>query len=325
MSYVRSLMRGGRQLWRAHQGLTALTVGSALLLVVALTLGQADPRQVLGAPVWMKPAKFAASVGVAAPVMAWIVGQMRELPRSGRLRAAGNVMALMGTVELVIITVQAARGVPSHFNASSAGNGALFTIMGIGITVFWLAQLYVAARSFRTRFATGARTWAIRLGLAVSLLGGGLGFLMPRPTPLQLESLRAGRPTPVVGGHAVGVADGGPGLPISRWSTEGGDLRVPHFFGLHALQGLPLLALLLERRRRTSPRAVIATGVAWTGITLTTLVQALRAQPLLSPDAVTVTMLLASVLAAVAAARGYLTLNASDGGRSSWLRGSPVQ
>jgi hypothetical protein len=159
----------------------------------------------------------------------------------------------------------------------------------------------------------------------VSLLGGGLGFLMPRPTPAQLESLRAGRATPVVGAHAVGVPDGGPGLPVSRWSTEGGDLRVPHFFGLHALQGLPLLALLLERRRRPSARPIVAAGIAWGGLTLTTLVQALRGQPLLSPDAITLAMLLAFGLVSLAVARGYLTLNASDGGRSSWLRGSPVQ
>ena len=124
---------------------------------------------------------------------------------------------------------------------------------------------------------------------------------------------------------ALGVPDGGAGLPVSRWSTEGGDLRVPHFFGLHALQGLPLLALLLERRRRMSSRPIVAVGVAWTGLTLTTLVQALRAQPLLSPDALTLVMLGASLLAALVAARGHLTLNASDGGRSSWLRGSPVQ
>lgn len=325
MSSVRSMVGATRQLWRAHRGLAALTAGSGALLLVSLALGLLDGRQVLGAPVWMKPAKFAASVAVAAPVTAWIIGQMKRVPRAGRLRGAGSVIALMAALELVIITVQATRGVPSHFNASSPIDGALFTIMGVGITVLWLAHLYVALRAFRSRFATGARTWAIRLGLAVSLLGSGLGFLMPRPTPAQLESLRAGRPTPVVGAHAVGVPDGGAGLPMTRWSTEGGDLRVPHFFGLHALQGLPLLALLLERRRRTGARPIIAAGVGWAGLTLTTLVQALRAQPLLSPDALTLVMLGASLLAALAAARGHLTLNASDGGRSSWLRGSPVQ
>lgn len=326
----RSMAAAVRRLGSAHWPLTLLTLGSGGLLLAALGLGLVDDRQVVGAPVWMKPAKFAASVGVAAPVLAWIVGQMRHATRAGRIRVAASVIAAMGALELVIITVQAARGVPSHFNASSALDGALFTIMGVGITVFWLAQVYLASRAFRLPFASPARTWAIRLGLAVSLLGGAVAFTMPRPTPAQRADQSAGRPTPTVGAHAVGVPDGGRGLPLSRWSTEGGDLRVPHFFGLHALQGLPLVALWLERRRRPGARPLIALGLGWTGLTLTTLVQALRAQPLVSPDALTLALAAASVLGALAvglvrAPRGYLTLKASDGGRSSWLRGNPVQ
>lgn len=290
-------------LWRAHRGLAALTVGAAALLVVTLLLGLLDGRQVVGAPVWLKPAKFAASVAVAAPALAWILGQMHAAAHPGRLRAAGHVITAMGALELLIITVQAVRGVPSHFNASSRLDGALFTVMGAGITVFWLAQIYIAVRAFRVGFASGARTWAIRLGLTVSLLGAALGFTMPRPTPAQLDSLRAGRPTPLVGAHAVGVADGGPGLPVTRWSTEGGDLRVPHFFGLHALQGLPLLALLIERQRRWAGRAgtrlILATTLGWTGVTLATLVQALRGQPLLAPDVVTVALLVPFLVAAM--------------------------
>jgi hypothetical protein len=68
---------------------------------------------------------------------------------------------------------------------------------------------------------------------------------------------------------------------------------------LHALQALPLAAWLLERRRRGSaPRHVLAVGVAWLGLTLVALVQALRGQPLLAPDALT----LGAALAALAAA-----------------------
>jgi hypothetical protein len=90
-----------------------------------------------------------------------------------------------------------------------------------------------------------------------------------------------------VGAHAVGARDGGPGLPLTRWSTEGGDLRAPHFIGLHALQLLPLLGWVVERRRR-SARLVIAAGTGWVGLVALTLWQALRGQPLLAPDAATV-------------------------------------
>jgi hypothetical protein len=103
-----------------------------------------------------------------------------------------------------------------------------------------------------------------------------------------------------VGAHTVGAPDGGPGMPVTRWSTEAGDLRVSHFLGLHALQGLPLAAVWLERRRRRGARAVAALGVGWVGLTLVTLAQAFRAQPLLAPDALTLGAAAAVLAAALA-------------------------
>ncbi|HEX2659963.1 MAG TPA: ABA4-like family protein [Polyangia bacterium] len=288
-----------RALWAASGPLTSIGLASLGLLLASLVLQEVDHRAVLGVSTWVKPAKFAASVAAAAFTLAWMLGQF-DAPSRG-LRRAAAVMSGMAALELAIITVQAARGVPSHFNARTALDALAFAVMGAGITIFWLAQGYLFVRALRHRFADGAVGWGIRLGLGIALAGGAVAFLMTRPTPAQLDTLKAGRPSPAVGAHAVGVPDGGAGLPVTRWSTEGGDLRVPHFIGLHALQLVPLAGVMFARRRRravergadpqqATARAntlTIAVGASTFGLVVVTLVQALRAQPLLAPDGAT--------------------------------------
>jgi len=266
-----------------HRPLALVTFGALGLLAASLILLAVDGRQILGAPVWMKPAKFAVSIALLAPTLAWIIAQMP----GRRVRAGGTVMAGVAALELVIITVQAARGVPSHFNNATALDAGLFATMGAAITLLWIVELLITVQAFRQQFESPARTWAIRLGLAGALAGGAVGFLMPIPTPAQRAQIAGGQRPALVGGHSVGAPDGGPGLPVTRWSTRAGDLRVPHFLGLHALQVLPLAAWLLERRRRRGGRPVIALGMAWIGLTLVTLAQALRGQPVTAPDGVT--------------------------------------
>ena len=84
----------------------------------------------------------------------------------------------------------------------------------------------------------------------------------------------------------MGAADGGPGLPFLGWSTEAGDLRVSHFFGLHALQVLPLLVVLLRLFvTRFDARIGALTGVAvgYGSLIIFTYVQALMGQSIVSP------------------------------------------
>jgi hypothetical protein len=116
----------------------------------------------------------------------------------------------------------------------------------------------------------------------------------------------------ISGAHTVGVEDGGPGLPVVGWSTVAGDLRVGHFIGLHALQSVPILGILLIRfapawlRPSDRVRLIITAGLAYIAITLLATWQALRAQPLLRPDALTLGALAAILLAAGAVAAGVM-------------------
>lgn len=304
----RALASFARACWRGSRVLSVTALGSFALAVVSLGLQMIDARHVLGVSTWVKPAKFGVSVGMAAPMLALAVGYARDAARAGALRrgargvrAAELIIAATGSLELVLITLQAARGVPSHFNNATSFDTVLFAIMGTGISLFWLAEGFLTWRLFRTRFAQPALALGFRFGLVATLIGGALGFVMPRPTPAQLAELQAGRPAPLVGAHAVGVPDGGPGLPVAGWSTEGGDLRVPHFIGLHGLQLLPILAWLLIRRRAAT-RLITFAGTTYLALTLVALIQALRAQPVLNPDALTIVLALTAPLLAAAVA-----------------------
>jgi hypothetical protein len=67
-------------------------------------------------------------------------------------------------------------------------------------------------------------------------------------------------------------------------------LRVPHFVGLHALQALPLIAFVLRRQRLSTDARVRMTFTAagsYFALFAILLTQALRGQPVLNPDALT--------------------------------------
>lgn len=273
---------------RGHRGLFTFAVAMAALTPVLAILVLVDDRVLLGAPLWLKPLKFAVSLALYSATLSWMLGQLRERA----LSRTGWIITVAGGVEMAIIVGQAAVGNRSHYNMDTPLSAALWGTMGVTITVLWLATLAVAVRFLRVPGRDRAAGTAIRLGVVVALIGLGEGFLMAS-----------------TGAHAVGVPDGGPGLPLVGWSTTGGDLRVAHFIGMHALQGLPLLAFALAATRLgedTRVRLMRIAAAAWTGLVVLLTWQALRAQPLLAPDAVTLAALATLVAVTAAATVGTL-------------------
>jgi hypothetical protein len=276
---------------RGHPGLYRFAIAMTALSVVLIGLAAVDHRTLLGAPLWFKPLKFAISLAAYSAALAWMLGQLR----TPAMRRTGWVIVLAGMLEIVVIVWQAAHGVRSHFNTDDPTSTLLYELMGATVGVLWLATLAVAVRFLREPGRDPATGPAIRLGLGVGLAGMAVGIIMS-----------------VHGAHAVGVPDGGPGLPFVGWSTTGGDLRVAHFVGMHALQLLPLLAaglaafaghrLDVAGRRRI----VLSVGAGYLGLVLLLTWQALRAQPLLAPDGPTLGALAVIVLgtgAGIATAR----------------------
>ncbi|MFC7432586.1 MULTISPECIES: hypothetical protein [unclassified Agrococcus] len=270
---------------RWHRPLMLLAAAMGVLALLASVLALVDPREILGQVAWLKPLKFALSFGLYALTLAWMIGQLRRWRRIAD--AAGTVTAIAVVVEMAIIVGAATAGTTSHFNVSTPLATALWGAMAVSIVVLWIAALLVGIALAIARMPDAARTRSLRAGVALGLVGMALAFLMTGPTSAQLQDFEG-----VAGAHAVGVPDGGAGLPLVGWSTEGGDLRVPHFVGMHALQLLPLLALGLELaahriRVLRDPRArleLVAVATAAFALLLCLLtVQALAGQSIVAP------------------------------------------
>jgi hypothetical protein len=277
------LRRFMEPLWRESRPLTATGIVMLAALVASLAALGVDHREILGVPRWLKPAKFAVSTAIYAFTLAWI---FTLLPDPRRLKAiVGGVVSAVMVIEVFLIDLQAARGVTSHFNVGTAFDGMVFGIMGVAILIAWIAGIVLTVALFRHRFQDEGFGWALRLGMVITMAGQATGGLMTTPTEAQLAAARTSRIT-VAGAHTIGGPDGGPGLPITGWSREHGDVRVPHFMGLHAVQLLPAAAWLIgplgsATRRR---RAVFLIGVGYFALFAILLAQALAGQALLQPQ-----------------------------------------
>ncbi|MBM7173863.1 hypothetical protein JQK87_36970 [Streptomyces sp. G44] len=272
-----------------------------------------DDRVLAGARIWAKPLKFSLSFVAYGLSLAWMLSLLDRGRRVGWW--AGTVVAAASAVEMVIITGQAIRGRRSHFNHETPFDETLFDAMAVTVVILWVGTVAIAFLLLCARIADRAAAWAMRCGIAIALAGAAVGFLMTRPAPGQRRGA-----SPVVGAHSVGVPDGGPSMPLTGWSTTGGDLRIPHFVGMHALQLLPLLVMALTvlaprvarlADTRTRLRLVLVASGAYAALFGLVTWQALRGQPLLRPDGATLTA--AGLIACATAAGVYAALRAPAG------------
>jgi hypothetical protein len=193
----------------------------------------------------------------------------------------------------------------SHFNFATPLDAFIFARMRDFIVLVFTMGLVAAALLLRQRLPDRAFAAALCGGIGLSLLGMAVAILMTVPLPMT----RAAFVGTGGGAHSVGVADGGPGLPLVGWSTVGGDLRAAHFIGLHAMQMLPLLGWALSRRRFAGLgdgarlALVRIAGLSYLGLVLLLTWQALRGQSIVAPDALTLAVV-GTLLAVAALAAG---------------------
>jgi hypothetical protein len=246
-------------------------IGLALLLmsIPTLALTLLDSRQLQGVSVWLKPFKFQLSTGVYLLTLAlFLVWLPAAALRTKTARYVVWAAVISGLFEVGYVTWQGSQGLASHFNTQTPFFATMYTLMGIGAVILASASLALGILITRNPLYSlpPAITLAIVLGLVLTfVIGTGFGgYLSAQRT-----------------GHWVGgvLSDSG-GLPLVKWSRSGGDLRVAHFFGIHAMHFIPAFAFALhlagptQMTQARAVRAVWIFAIAFTGFCAWTFFQA---------------------------------------------------
>ena len=231
-----------------------------------------DARTIIGVSVWDKPLKFELSIAVFLLMAGWV---FTRLPAGwartfwGRYTVWASIVPAL--FEIGYIIFRASRGEASHFNQTSVIAIAMYAAMGVGALTLSSTALVQGIAVLRSPDPVGDSPVfraALGWGLVLTfLLGASMGGYMSAQT-----------------GHWVGgVHNDAAGLPLLGWSTTGGDLRPPHFLGIHASQIIPVAALVIIQL--FGKRAGLVTGLFVAGyIALTegVFVQALLGLPLIA-------------------------------------------
>jgi hypothetical protein len=239
---------------------------AAIPCVIAMMV---DPRIVNDVSGWIKPTKFFVSLALYFATLAWYFGYLPETAQrsyAGRFVIYAAIIA--GALEMTWMVAAATHGVQSHFNREAAWATA-YSAAGVGAVTLMIAVLVQGVLLARDRVVRIAP--ALRLSLVLAAI---ISFAA---TVFIGMTLAGGD------GHWIGgVRSDAGGLPLLGWSRTGGDLRVAHFWALHAHQFIPLAGWLVVRTgMRWQRSAVLGFTVAYVALIAFTFAQALQGQPLI--------------------------------------------
>ncbi|MFC4142668.1 hypothetical protein [Pedobacter mendelii] len=214
---------------------------------------------VAGSNTWLKPFKFAVSIAIFSWTMAWYAF---ELKGQGTVTAYSWVVIITLGFEIIYISIQGARGQLSHFNTSSSFYATMTLMMGIMALIVTLWTLYIGVLFFTNdvKPLPNYYLWAIRTSIILFVIFALEGGLMGA----RLS-------------HSVGRVGNDMGLPLVKWNTRIGDLRVAHFIGMHALQIIPIFSWYILK----STKGTLALAFAYALLASFTFLQAIKGRPLL--------------------------------------------
>jgi len=166
-----------------------------------------------------KAATFGLSFGLTLPSVAWATSYLR-LPARGLVL---GVFIATCVVETVLISMQAWRGVPSHFNFATPFDTAVSTTLALGGGVIVLVGVVCTLAAFAGAGGLApSMALAVRTGLVVLLVAFATGAVMV----------------------ARGVVEARGGQAQLAYDTAG-SLKPLHAVAMHVVLVLPALAWLL--------------------------------------------------------------------------------
>jgi hypothetical protein len=276
-----------KKIWSINPSLSALVIFSLACLVLSSTGLMFDHRHINNEHAWIKPCKFSISFTLYGVTMLWL-GQF--LLRHRKLFQATCIAALIGGVlELSAIILQVLRGTTSHFNVDTPFDHGVYILVKIAIMPLALAVVAIFILLLRQKELPPVVGSALHWAVFLTIVGLIPGVLMILPDPWQDAITQYKQ----FDGHTVGFPEGGPGIPWLGWSTVAGDLRIPHFVGIHALQVLPIVGFavmaLFPRISIARQRALVwNAGLTYLAVILLLTWQALQAESVMTPSALTV-------------------------------------
>lgn len=267
LSWAMRLREASAPLFWTGLVLLLLSLPTALLIAV-------DPRLLHGVSVWLKPWKFQVSVGLYLLTLAlFLIPLPEQQRRSIWVRGSVGIAVICGLLEVAYITFQGMLGQASHFNFSSPLYVSLYSLMGAGAVLLTTSGLVLAVVIERASDykVEGCLKLGVVLGLCLTwVLGLGFGAYLSAQ----------------VTGHWVGgvTSDAG-GLPLFGWSRTGGDLRVAHFLGIHAMHVIPTAAWILTKTplsKHVQRKLTWTFAVLFSALTIATFTQARAGKPLIA-------------------------------------------
>lgn len=252
---------------RVSQQFWLLTAASLAMMALGAAWALFDARLFQGSLVWIKPMKFALSFVVLFATLAMVVQRLSASVAEGLvLRGTLGVMAAAFWFEMIYIAAKAAQGEGSHYNLGDAFHQAMYSLMGLGAVSLVLGVGVVGWAALRDGAARLHRD--LRFGIGVGFILSTLLTLITAGTLSAMSGHFVGQPVP-----------GGAVIPIFGWSGSVGDLRPAHFLALHMMQGVPLVAWLVQGKMRARGWIVVA-ALAYTALTLAIYAQAMMGLPL---------------------------------------------